>query len=240
MASRDVRLVKMNERPFRLVTTRRGGNGVGGSCAFTGVIPKNSKVPVQQLLLIDLRDPNVPLECEGAIDYLPILYPFKYGGGGAEIQYSVAPDSKVRLIYLSDPEPDAPDWQYLQVDELPEQPLKLQPLTYDEARCLTFLRYDGHFQPNRTDLAILEKLDVNNLISFGGRRSHIPNAPDIHCRNPKCERRDQRTYFEFITSVPPIPVKGIDDFWYEFQGAYVNFCFGLCHYCGTVIGFNVA
>jgi hypothetical protein len=40
--------------------------------------------------------------------------------------------------------------------------------------------------------------------------------------------------------VRPIPVKGSDKFWHEFQGGHVDFCFGFCHYCGTIIAFNVA
>jgi hypothetical protein len=203
-------------------------------------VPKNSDVPVQQVLLLDLRDAEIPFRAKPQIPYLPLLYPFKYGSGGPEIQYSIVSDSMVEIVYMSDPVPDESERQYLQVSELPKQSLVLRALSYEEARILTFMRDNGHFQPNRSDLAILKKLDVNNLITVGGRRSHISNAPDIYCRNPVCEHHNERTLFQFVAAVPPIRVGGSDEFWYEFQSGHVDFCFGFCYYCGTVIAFNVA
>ena len=240
MPRRHVKCTKSNEQPFRLIPAKKGTHQFGGACGFSGLAPKNSDVPIQQVLLIDLRDSDIPLATEPQIDFLPLLYPFKYGGGGPEIQYSIVSETQVEILYLSDPEPDDPEWQYLQVAELPQQPLALKALTYQEARCLTFMREDGFFQPNRADLKILNKLDVNNLIKLGGRRNHISNAPIIQCHNPKCDQHNKETVFQFVAMVPPIPVSGEDDFWYEFQGAHVDFCFGLCYYCGTIIAFNGA
>jgi hypothetical protein len=240
MPRQFVKVSKQNEQPFRLIPSNRGVHVFGGHCKFSGIVPKNSDVPIQQLLVIDLRDAGIPFKTEPQIPYLPLLYPFKYGTGGPEIQYSIVSDTEVEVIYISDPVPDEEEWQYLQVSELPKQPLMLQALTYEEARCVTFMREDGHFQPDRSDLAILKRLDINNLISLGGRRRHIANAPDIYCRHPECEYYNKRTMFQFVATIPPIPVNGSDEFWYEFQGAHVDFCFGFCYYCKTIIAFNVA
>jgi hypothetical protein len=136
--------------------------------------------------------------------------------------------------------PDAKKRQYLQVDDLPGERMRLKPLTYQQARILSFMASDGHFQPNAEDKKILRRLDVSNLIEIGGRHDHIVNAPDVICRNPSCEFSGCRVYFDVIALVPPIPINDEDDFWYEFQGGGVTFCFGLCRYCGTVIAFNVA
>jgi len=235
-----IKCCKANEKPFRLVPSKTGVHKFGGRCTFSGIVPKKSKVPIQQLLLIDLRDVGAPFRTEPQTRYLPLLYPFKYGTGGPEIQYSIVSDSEIKILYLSDPLPDTPEHQYLKIEELPEQPLVLQALSYEEARCLTFMRENGHFQPNRSDSAILKKLDVNNLITVGGRRRHITNAPDIVCHNAACECFNKRTHFEFVAAVPPIQINGKDAFWYEFQGGHVDFCFGFCYYCGSVIAFNVA
>ena len=231
---------RKSEQPYRLVPAKRGRHLFGGECRFAGTTPAGSDVPVQQLLLLDLRDPEIPFSAEPTISTLPLLYPFKYGSGGPEIQYAIRSPDEIEIIHLSDPNPDDAEWQYLQVDNLPKQPLDLVPLTYEEARCLAFIREDGFFQPNRRDLKLLNKLDLNNLIKLGGRRNHISNAPDIICRNSKCDRNGKRTVFQFLAMVPPIPVNGNDEFWYEFQGGHVDFCFGICYYCGTVIAFNVA
>lgn len=233
------KFAKHSEQPFRLVPEDSGVHMFGGRCHFSGIVPEGG-VPVQQLLLIDLNDANVPFRAEPRARYLPLLYPFKYGMGGPTIQYSIVSDSEVEILYLSDPAPDEPERQYLQVEDLPERPLALRALSYEEARCLAFMRNDGYFQPNVGDNRVLDSLDRNHLINFGGRRNHIVNAPDIICRNLTCELHGQRTRFDFIADVPPIPVNGSDDFWYEFQGGYVDFCFVLCRYCGTIIAFNVA
>jgi len=118
--------------------------------------------------------------------------------------------------------------------------MALEPLTYEQARILGFMSADGYFQPNDEDREILQQLDVNNLIEICGRHDHIVNAPDVICRNPACEFCGRRVYFDSIAMVPPIPIDGDDEFWHEFQGGDVTFCFGLCRYCGTVIAFNVA
>ena len=118
--------------------------------------------------------------------------------------------------------------------------MTLKPLTYEEGRILGFMSVDGHFQPNQEDLEILQRLDVNHLAEVGGHHPYIRNAPDIICRNPRCEFNQRRTYFDTVLLLPPFPVNGEDEFWYEFQGACMTFCFGLCRFCGTVIVFNVA
>jgi hypothetical protein len=239
MSRSHVKFSKTSEQPFRLVPGDRGVHKFGGRCEFAGIVPEGG-VPVQQLLLIDLNDADVPFQAQPRVRYLPLLYPFKYGTGGPDIQYAIVSDAEVEILYLSDPTPDEPDSQYLQVDELPEQPLTLRALSYEEARCLAFMDSDGYFQPNPSDRKILDTLDCNHLIRLGGRRQDIRNAASIVCRNPACEMHEQRTSFKFVASVPPIPVNGADEFWHEFQGGDVDFCFVLCHYCGTVIAFNVA
>jgi len=103
MPREPVKLSKASEQPFRLVPSNSGVHKFGGRCTFSGVVPGNSDVPIQQLLLIDLRDAGVPFRAEPHTPYLPLLYPFKYGIGGPEIQYSIASDSEVEILYLSDP-----------------------------------------------------------------------------------------------------------------------------------------
>lgn len=240
MPTSYVKIEKVNERPFRLVPAKKGKHKFGGSCAFKGLKPKGCKVPIQQLLLLDLRDVDIPFKATPKISFLPLLYPFKYGFGGPEVQYSLVDKETVKILHISPNKPDEPDFQYLQVPELPPLALELTPLTYEEARCLTFMREDGFFRSNEADKEILNRLDCNHLISLGGRRNYIPGMPDVHCRNPKCERYEKRTSFKLIASIPPIPVNGEDDFWYEFRGAYMSFHFGLCYSCHTIISFNTA
>lgn len=229
-----------NRRPFRLVASSSGRHSFGGPSQHSGVVPKGTNVGIQLVISLDLSDPLVPLQNEVGAKTLPLYYPFKYGCGGPDVQYAVKSDSEIEILHISDSQPDEKEWQYLQVDELPFARMALEPLTYEQARILRFMEADGHFQPNAEDRAILDQLDSNHLIEIGGRHNHIANAPDVICRNHACEYHERRVYFDAVALVPPIPVNGDDEFWYEFRGGAVTFCFGLCHFCGTVIAFNVA
>jgi hypothetical protein len=235
--------------PCRLILNRRGSHKFGGPVRHDGAVPRGADVPLQLVLSLDLTDPNCPITSQCAIRRLPLYYPFKYGTGGSEIQCAVRSDSQIEILFLSETAPDDSDQQYLRVDQLPEASFDPAPLTYEEARILAFLSNDGffphlirlqrHFEPNRRDRKLIEKLDLKNLTRIGRQCADIPNAPDAICRNPECERFNSCAYFKPIATIPPIPVNGKRDFWYEFQGG-VLFCFGLCYFCGTVIAFNVA
>lgn len=229
-----------NERPFRLVPSENGKHVFGGVSTIAGLSPKTCDVPCQQVFLLDLTDESFPVEASANCASLVLVYPFKYGGGGPEIQYAVLSDHEIEILYLSEDVADESEWQYLQIESLPTMRFDLVPLSYEEARYQTFMRENGYFQPSVEDRAISDRLHENGFIPVGGRRNYIVNAGTIVCRNPACARFGKPTRFELLTMVPPISVDGTDDFWYEFQGGDVDFCFGFCKACGTIISFNVA
>jgi hypothetical protein len=229
-----------NRRPFRLVISQGGRHCFGGPALHSGVRPPGSDVAIQLVIALDLSDPLIPISSELNVSKLPLYYPFKYGIGGSEIQYAIRSDSEIEILHMSDAAPDEKESQYLHVDELPTARLRLEPLTYEQARILGFMSSNAYFQPSVEDQEILEQLDVNRLIEFGGPRRNIVNAGDVTCRNPACEFFGRRVHFDSVVLLPPIPINGEDGFWHEFQGGDVTFCFGFCCYCGTVIAFNVA
>lgn len=226
------------ERAFRLVPSVNGRHRFGGPPMHKGIVPNGCDVPLQLVLELDLTDEQLPVAADRPLKKIPLLYPFKYGGGGPEVQYSVISDSEVKIIYMSDSAADDPESQYLLVDELPELRLELVSLSYEEARTLAYRYYDGYFGPDAADREILDKLNYPYHLLIGGRRSYITNAGEIICRNPECEFYQRQVWFKCLAMVPPIPVDGDTSFWYEFEGG-VKFCFGMCYYCGTMIAFNV-
>jgi hypothetical protein len=233
------RFTLKDERPCRLQLTSSGLHRFGGKPAHEGVVPQLGYPPLHLVLLLDLADPACPVESDGPVRYLPLYYPLKYGSGGPEVQYSVLSDSRIEILHISDEEPDSDDEQYVQVDELPSSPAQIIPLTYEEARAVDFR--GGYFEPNADDAAILNRLNHEHpMISIGGYRRLPANAGDVLCQNRECEFFGRRVWTKTIASVPPVPVNGSDEFWYEYQGGYLEFCFCLCHYCNSVIAFNVA
>ena len=228
-----------NRQPFRLVADSNGRHHFGGAVDIAGLTPTGATVPVQHVISFDLGDARIPIENGIGAQRLPLFYPFKYGCGGPDMQYDVRSDNEISILHMSDPEPDEPDGQYLQVDTLPNETFRIEPFTYEEARILGFFAADAHFQPNDADNAILDALDINHLAKVGGYHPHITNVPDLVCKNPDCECNGSKLYFDLLLRLPPIPIRGDDEFWYEFQGAHMSFCFGLCRCCGTVIAFNV-
>jgi len=223
----------------RLTAQPDGRHQFGGPAKHSGVIPVGSDVPIQLVLSLDVTDPLFPIKSERGISALPLYYPFKYGVGGPEIQYAVRSDSDVEILYMSDSLPDDADSQYLQVDDLPYAAAAIEPLTDEQARLLALLAVEGRLQPN-VDRSVFDGLDLRNLIQLGGKNRFLRNAPSIVCRNQECSNFSQAVNSSVIATVPPIMVDGQDDFWYEFQGGDVEFCFLLGHCCGSIIAFNAA
>lgn len=231
---------KRNQRPFRLRPSRNGRHQFGGACTFEGVVPDGSEVPLHQLLLLDLTDTSVPLETMPSLKSLPLLYPLKYGMGGPSLQYSILDENRIEILFMSDPLPDPPDRQYVHVASLPIQQLDLVPFTYAEAKYDLFKREDVFFKSSRLDSWRFKEILTTRLIYFGGFRYHIPNAGPPICRNPSCENFNRVTAWDFLASLPPVKVNKEDDFWYEFQGAFMDFVYLLCTECKTIMTFNIA
>lgn len=216
-----------------------GPHRFGGAPSHCGVVPPNTNTALHLLLLLDLADEACPFECGGATRYLPLYYPLKYGLGGPNLQYVVVSDDEIKILYMSDDAPDAENEQYVRIGQLPSAPAQIVPLSYEEARILAFA--GGYFQPNADDGAILNALNREHpLVLIGGHRRLPRNAGDVICRNPECAFFTRRVWFDVIAVIPPVPINGADDFWHEYQGGHLDFYFGLCHHCHTIIAFNVA
>jgi len=200
-----------DQRPCRLFLTRTGPHRFGGPAVHEGIVPVGASVPLHLVLLLDLEDQPCPVRSDGLVRHLPLYYPLKYGFGGPAVQYRVASDSRIDILYLSDPTPDADEHQYVRVPELPSSPAEIVP------------------DPGR-----------DRSIVVGGSSRLPVNAGDVTCRNPACARFERRVEVDVIASVPPVAVGGTDDFWHEYQGGDFEFYFCLCRHCTTVIAFNVA
>lgn len=229
-----------DDRPCRLRLGQTGPHRFGGPPAHRGVSPLNADTPLHLLFLFDLTDANCPFKSEGTIRYLPLYYPLKYGYGGPEVQYAVLSDSEIKILYLSDNAPDPEGEQYVRVAELPSCPAEIVPLRYEEARILLAFA-GGYIQPNAEDMGVLNELQREHPAILVGGRQRLPlNAADVICRNPQCKFFERRVWVDVIAGIPPVPVNGADDFWYEYQSGDLDFYFCICTYCGTIIAFNVA
>lgn len=191
------------------------------------------------MLTLDLGDPQSPFAAP-PLRRLPLYYPLKYGMGGAAVQYEILSDTEIRILYLSDRKPDDPDDQYVRGNELPAGRFKLVPLKYEEARLMAFLDANRHFNLSRADQQVLSHLRPAHHIGVGGPPTPIKNAGDIVCHNHQCDFFGKRVSLVPIATVPPIPVSGRDEFWHEYQGGAMRFCYGYCACCQTLIAFNVA
>ena len=225
--------------PYRLKASGSGPHKFGGPTKHAGSTPHGTDVPLQLVLSLDLTDPNWPIEQEFGVKSLPLYYPFKYGSGGSEIQYALRSDGEIEILHLSHSKPDDDDSQYLKVNELPRESFALEPLTYEQARALAFALTYGDLYLNEEDRLTLDRIDLKNLILVENAQ-RTPSGPEIICRNRNCEHYGRRVNRNIFVTVPPISVDGSDDFWYEFQGGDVHFCFGFTYCCGSIIAFNVA
>lgn len=218
---------------------KRGPHQFGGTANYHGDTPAGTDTPLQLMVRLDLSDKSCPIKAEEGLRYLPLFFPLKYGMGGPELQYEVLSDNRVKILYLSDPEPDPTGSQYVQVDVLPLANAQMRRLKYEEARAILVQR--SYMKPQQGDAEILDALhQPHSMIRIGGDLPLPANASDIVCRNAGCKQFEKRVRVEVLAAIPPVPVSGDDAFWYEFQGGYVEFYFCLCPHCRTMIAFNVA
>jgi len=188
-----------------------GKHVFGGKATHKGSTPSNTNVPLHKLLSIDLSDSKIPFSVEG-LKKLPLYYPLKYGIGGPSIQYSVLSENEIDIIYMSDPQPDPEDEAYVQVESFPEVRLK-------------------------TDSPVINDDDLSWFtISLGGSET-LDHQAD-YCENPNCANYHKEPDVELIACVPPFPIPGKEDLWYEFEGAYLLFYFWYCNGCSTIIASN--
>lgn len=196
---------------FPLEKKKGGPHCTGGAAKHKGVLPRGSKVPVHRLLSLDLSDPDCPIRADG-LKMLPLYYPLKYGFGGPSMQYEIISDDEIRIIHLSDPEPD--EDPYVKVASFPEVRYAILPPV-----------------PSDDDLDWF-------TITLGGAFT-LDHFSDC-CLNPECSNYGSNEACELLASVPPAPIEGHEDIWWEFEGAYMLFYFCVCHGCGGIITFNWA
>ncbi len=235
--------------PSRLVLTKSGRHSFGGPATHDGATPNRSKTPLHLMLTLSLADSNCPVQSSQRITRLPLYYPLKYGIGGGAVQYEVLSDSQINILYIDPRRADSPDIEYIHVDSLPPSNAQLIPFTYEQERALLQLQFGFH-PVNAQDLKALDALDYNDMIQIGPNPTiGNGNEGDIFCRNPRCGRYRKRIAFQPVATVPPIPVGGTSEFWYEYDARVaaphvidrpLEFLFGLCPHCGTIIATNRA
>ena len=166
-----------SRQPFRLIADSNGRHHFGGTVDIAGLTPTGATVPVQHVISFDLTDARVPIENGIGSKRLPLFDPFKYGGGGPDMQYVVRSDSEISILHMSAPEPG---WQYIQVDTLTDETFRGEPFTYEEARILGLLSADAHFQSSeKVDLATLTELRNSEL---GKTKDREPSKMDENAR----------------------------------------------------------
>lgn len=216
---------------YRLVMQSAGRHVFGGPPRHKVTPPVGSDVSLHHFLSIDLADLKSPFHYRhGGIRYLPLYYPLAYGNGGAELQYEVVSDDEIRIIELD----GAPSGGVDIVPILPRSNADIVALTYEEVRLRLFAQHPTRPEFDSADLRLWERMGGVHAVLFGGRSwSHNGGG---FCKNPACSATDGN--LEMITVIPPIPIDGKTDFWGDYDNVGVDFCFGLCPSCRTIIAYN--
>ena len=127
------------------------------------------------------------------------------------MQYAVNSDDSIEIIHLSGNVDDA-DSQYVQVDAFPQM----------------FYSIGDRIGPQ-------DSVDWFTL-TIGGTET-LDHTSD-NCNNQACPLYHKNESAALLASVPPIPIPGHDEIWWDFDGAYILFYFWLCRGCSTVITSN--
>lgn len=187
-----------------------GRHVFGGKPFHRGITPRGADVPTHRLFVIDLADPELPFDSPD-LQALPLYYPLKYGMGGPGMQYRVLCESEIEIIHITNPEPDPEELAYVKVTEFPECRFRVFPPISDNWQ-LTF-----------------------DVATLGGT---LDPGQDEPCRNPSCPNFGSPSQCELVASIPPIPIEGHDDIWWEYEGGYLFFHFWYCRGCDTIITAN--
>ena len=205
-------MIDVRDTMFYPLQESEGGLHVfGGAPSHRGVTPTGSDVPVHKLLTIDLHDDSVPFSSD-SIDFLPLYHPLKYGFGGPSMQYSVVSNDEIHILHLSDPEPDPAEVAYVKVDAFPEIRFSAKP-------------------------AIQNDDDIDWFTLTLGGTGTLDHQSDP-CENESCPNYHKEPDVDLIASIPPKPIPGHEDIWWEFEGASMLFYFWLCRGCKTIIASN--
>lgn len=204
-------MLKINSKKmFTLKQSLWGSHIFGGPANHVGIIPPKTDIPIHLLLTLDLQDKKIPFSSDN-LRYLPLYYPLKYGLGGASMQYEVLSDSKIRIIYMSDPLPDDDDRTYVKVDTFPKLRFKIDQEIDNDDNIDWF------------------------TITIGGKPT-LDHESDT-CLNKLCKHYKSDKETDLLCSLPPIKLKK-PELWWEFENAYMLFYFWLCRGCNTIITSN--
>ena len=198
---------------FTMTPKASGLHMFGGRANHRGATPRGSSIPVHKLLSLDLRDPILPFKSE-ALQQLPLYYPLKYGFGGSSMQYLIISDDEIEIFYISHSEPDSDQVAYVKVESFPSVRYSL----------------DRHI-PNDDHIDWF-------TITIGGSCT-LDHSAD-RCQNSRCPMYRAKPQVDLIASIPPVPIPGHKDIWWEFEGGYLLFYFWLCRGCQAIITSNRA
>jgi hypothetical protein len=200
-----------DSRLYPLLPHDQGPHVFGGPATHAGSTPSGLSVPLHKLLTLDLHDPAVPFR-SSKIRFLPLYYPLKYGYGGSSIQYSIISDKEIRILHMSDSEPNSEDEASVRVDAFPE------------------IRYAAQAAISNDD-----SIDWFTM-TLGGTGT-LDHQSD-QCENKECRNYHTDPDMHLIASIPPKPIPGHQDIWWDFDGAYMLFYFWLCRGCKTICASN--
>lgn len=201
----------LSKQMFTMIPDRSGNHIFGGPPCHHGATPKNTSVPLHMLLSLDLTDSRLPFRSD-TLKFLPLYYPLKYGSGGSSVQYRIVSDERIEIIYLSDPEPDPEERAYVKIESFPEVPYSI-----------------GKAIPNDDS--------IDWFTTTIGGTCTLDHESDW-CLNPQCPYYNTESKTDLIASIPPAPIDGHDDVWWDFQGSYMLFYFWLCRGCNGIIASN--
>lgn len=223
----------------RLVLRDGGRHAFGGPPRHRGVVPTGTKVPLHHLLTIDLADLRSPLSYKpSSIRYLPLYYPLAYGDGGARIQYLVCGDDRIKIVHISDSEPDDPANGMLTA-ELPATGADFVELTYEELRTRVISEHPSFTNGlSSQDQCYQEALLENRTILLGGALPLELGLGRQRCRNPDCSAFKTVVELELLACFPPVAADRRTGNWGNYDDSHLRFFFGLCPCCRSVIASN--
>ena len=193
--------------------------GVIENYAYGGVVLEQE---LTNVLLVDTTDVNSPIPFSDAV-YLPLVFPFKYGNGGAEIVYSIDEELKINVVHVCEFRKEDVSSHFDQSHILGRK-FKMRPLRYAERRIL----HSSIRQRSPRDQRLMDKMLNGHCWKISGLLSHTKG-----CCQFKCADGESCSVWNFAELSLNKAVIG--DIWHDFSGS--TLCFGMCHKCKLIHGY---
>lgn len=197
--------------------------------------PTKRLIALHCLYLFDTSDPALPRILRNR-SWLPLYYPMM--NNACDFAYRVVSDDEIVVHLISDgPHEDFPYEGF--PEELPEQRVRLERLSYDDQKTLVYA-FTARDCLSEEAISMRDRRFLKDsgypFTQVGGIQYMMQGVPELRCPNSKCKYAEYSNMHEVFAVVWNNPIPGFK-LWGEY-GDFSQIVYQVCPKCSTVFACN--